>query len=535
VTLEENALQPARDEWAVGPSTVAPTMFDRLTDRARRAVVLAREAAHSRGHSYIGTEHILLGLINEGKGVAAKVLESLGISLQTVRSQLEEMIGEGQQTSTDYIPFAPRVRKVLELSLREALDLGHDYIGTEHILLGLMREGEGVAAQVLVRHGTDLDRVRRQVIQLQQDYYKGKDDSSRSDPRVPETTLRHPAAPVDASHQATAAQSILDREARELLEAAVGEAQQAGDRELGGEHLLLAMCLREDMSWLVLRWAGAHAQTLMTAGLNATSNASPHHDYVPVSEELQRVLDDGWRAAGQQPLSPAALLAVLMRSGEPHSIQAVVEAGVHPQDILDAVVALSRLGEVDALAGQLARVETSSDNRPLAADAPDGAGAVDEQPEQGISVAQPAIASWAGPDREAAMSMRQFQLAVVSALYLPLVAVTVSAAVVAAIYGHRLWLLVLAPLAAVGNPTFGTWSLLPVAGLFWWLQVPIVAVLLMVSAPLDLVMGTLMRLKSDINNKSPESPNDLRIRARHVLGAFFLGVGEQDSDRAYRL
>jgi hypothetical protein len=514
-----------------------PAMFDRFTNRARRAVVFAKEAAQSHGHNYIGTEHILLGLIKEGGGMAAKALESLGISLLSVRSQIEEIIGEGQQTSPDHIPFTPQAKKVLELSLREALDLGHDYIGTEHILLGLMREGEGVAAQVLVRHGTDLDRVRQQVTQLLQDYYEGKDDSSHSDPRGAGTIPRpqHPAAPVDASHGTTAAQSILDAEARELLEAAVGEAQETGDRELGGQHLLLAMCLRQDTSWLVLRWAGASAQTLMTAGLNATSDASPHHDHVPVSEELQRALDDGWRAAGRQPLSPAALLAVLMRGGEPHSVQTVVEAGLDPQDVLDAVAALSRLGEIDALAGQLVRARSSPDNRPLAADAPEGAGAVDEQPEQGISVAQPATASWAGPDREAAMSMRQFQLAVVSALYLPLIAVTLSAAVAAAIDGHGLWLLVLAPLAAVGNPTFGTWTLFPVAGLFWWLQVPIVAVLLIVSAPLDAMAGTLVRLRSDINNKPPESPNDLRIRARHVLGALFLGAGEQAWDRAFRL
>src|ERR1700744_1396806 len=122
-------------------------MFERFTDRARRVVVLAQEEARMLNHNYIGTEHILLGLIHEGEGVAAKALESLGISLEAVRQQVEEIIGQGQQAPSGHIPFTPRAKKVLELSLREALQLGHNYIGTEHILLGLIREGEGVAAE----------------------------------------------------------------------------------------------------------------------------------------------------------------------------------------------------------------------------------------------------------------------------------------------------------------------------------------------------------------------------------------------------
>ena len=149
-------------------------MFERFTDRARRVVVLAQEEARMLNHNYIGTEHILLGLIHEGEGVAAKGLESLGISLEAVRSQVEEIIGQGQQAPSGHIPFTPRAKKVLELSLREALQLGHNYIGTEHILLGLIREGEGVAAQVLVKLGADLSRVRQQVIQLLSGY-QGKE------------------------------------------------------------------------------------------------------------------------------------------------------------------------------------------------------------------------------------------------------------------------------------------------------------------------------------------------------------------------
>ena len=150
-------------------------MFERFTDRARRVVVLAQEEARMLNHNYIGTEHILLGLIHEGEGVAAKALESLGISLDAVRGQVEEIIGQGQQAPSGHIPFTPRAKKVLELSLREALQLGHNYIGTEHILLGLIREGEGVAAQVLVKLGADLNRVRQQVIQLLSGYQGGKE------------------------------------------------------------------------------------------------------------------------------------------------------------------------------------------------------------------------------------------------------------------------------------------------------------------------------------------------------------------------
>jgi len=141
-------------------------MFQRFTERARRVVHLAQDEARLLNHNYIGTEHILLGLIHEGEGVAAKALESLGISLEAVRAQVEEIIGQGQTAPTGHIPFTPRAKKVLELSLREALQLGHNYIGTEHILLGLVREGEGVAAQVLVGLGADHAQVREQVLRL---------------------------------------------------------------------------------------------------------------------------------------------------------------------------------------------------------------------------------------------------------------------------------------------------------------------------------------------------------------------------------
>jgi ATP-dependent Clp protease ATP-binding subunit ClpC len=141
-------------------------VFERFTDRARRVIILAREEALRLDHNYIGTEHILLGLLREGEGVAARALESLGVSLLDVRNQVEEIIGRGTIVPSDHIPFTPRAKKVLELSFRESRLLKDEHIGTEHILLGLVREGEGVAAQILVHLGADLPRVRQQVIQL---------------------------------------------------------------------------------------------------------------------------------------------------------------------------------------------------------------------------------------------------------------------------------------------------------------------------------------------------------------------------------
>ena len=174
-------------------------MFERFTDGARRVVVLAQEEARMLNHNYIGTEHILLGLIHEG-GVAARALESLGISLDAVRQQVEQIIGQGQQAPSGHIPFTPRAKKVLELSLRESLQLGHGYIGTEHILLGLIREGDGVAAQVLVKLGADLNRVRQRVTQLLPEYQGQDVESARSrlGERVPAGLAEDALARFDA-------------------------------------------------------------------------------------------------------------------------------------------------------------------------------------------------------------------------------------------------------------------------------------------------------------------------------------------------
>src|SRR3954464_13484258 len=173
-------------------------LFERFTDRARRVLVLAQEEARLLNHNFIGTEHILLGLIHEGEGVAAKALEQLGISLEAVREKVEETTGPAGSSTTGSPPFTPRAKKVLELSLREALQLGHNYIGTEHMLLGLVREGEGVAATVLVNLGADLSRVRQQVIQLLSGYASGGKEGA-------------PAGASGSSQEAPTGSPVLDQ------------------------------------------------------------------------------------------------------------------------------------------------------------------------------------------------------------------------------------------------------------------------------------------------------------------------------------
>ena len=166
-------------------------MFERFTDRARRVVVLAQEEARLLNHDYIGTEHILLGLAHEDHGVAGRALTELGVSLDAVRAEVMKIVGQGRQPPTGHIPFTPRAKKVLELSLREAIQLNCDYIGTEHILLGVVREGEGVAAQVLVELGADLSRVRQQVVQVLAGYAGGVPPE-----QVAAASSRPPVAPV---------------------------------------------------------------------------------------------------------------------------------------------------------------------------------------------------------------------------------------------------------------------------------------------------------------------------------------------------
>lgn len=183
-------------------------MFERFTDRARRVIVLAQEEARSLKHNYIGTEHLLLGLIREGEGVAAKALASKGVELDATRQQVEEMIGKGSAAPTGHIPFTPHARQVLELSLREALQLGHSYIGTEHVLLGLIREGEGVGTQVLVKMGVDVADLRTSVIDAIRDTSA---DASKND-------MANAGGITDKS--AKSGSSLLDQFGRNLTEEA---------------------------------------------------------------------------------------------------------------------------------------------------------------------------------------------------------------------------------------------------------------------------------------------------------------------------
>jgi ATP-dependent Clp protease ATP-binding subunit ClpC len=205
-------------------------VFERFTDRARRVVVLAQEEARLLDHHYIGTEHLLLGLIQEQDGVAAQALVAMGVKLETVRYQVEEMIGRGQDVPGGHIPFTPRAKKVLELSLREALQLGHNYIGTEHILLGLVREGDGVAAQVLNNLEVNLDRVRQTVIQLLSDY-QGSTGEPHASERVPEGAMSEPAFVPAEGPSGPRCPGCR----RELEETAVHRALEVPSEDEGGE------------------------------------------------------------------------------------------------------------------------------------------------------------------------------------------------------------------------------------------------------------------------------------------------------------
>ena len=216
--------QPAQGEGPRQEDRPQPgRQVSRFTDRARQVIVLAQEEAGMLHHNYIGTEHILLGLIREGEGLAAKALEPLGISLGAARREVLEIIGEGQHAPSAHIPFTPRVKKVLELSLREAIQLGHHYIGTEHILLGLIREGDGVAAQVIVKLGTNLDRLRERVIQ-QLGIHQGDMEAE-----APRPTSASPGAALS-----------------EVLRLAEAEALALGHGYVGTEHLLIASLLVAD-------------------------------------------------------------------------------------------------------------------------------------------------------------------------------------------------------------------------------------------------------------------------------------------------
>ncbi len=223
-----------------------------FTYRARQVVVLAQEEARMLNHNYIGTEHILLGLIHGGEGVAAKALESLGISLDAVRQQVKEIIGQGQQAPSGHIRFTPRAKKVLKLSLREALQLGHSYIGTEHILLGLIREGDGVAAQVLVKLGADLNRVRQQAIRLMREYQAVTSERSKQVESLEGSLERVNAgiAQLTQTRDYVQAQITALEQLRAKLESQVGRARQAGREHQAQEALTRLNSLQSQIDGL---------------------------------------------------------------------------------------------------------------------------------------------------------------------------------------------------------------------------------------------------------------------------------------------
>lgn len=198
-------------------------MYERYTDRARRVIVLAQDGARHLNHNYIGTEHVLLGIVHEGEGVASRVLESLGLQLESIREQVEEIVGQGEVKPSGYIPFTPRAKKAQEHALREALKLGHNYIGTEHLLLGLIREGEGVAFQVLQKCGVTLEQVRTGVIQV----------------------LADGVSPAMKDSDASSAQANMPRlgkSAERILKRARREATANGDPEVEWQHIFMATC-----------------------------------------------------------------------------------------------------------------------------------------------------------------------------------------------------------------------------------------------------------------------------------------------------
>jgi ATP-dependent Clp protease ATP-binding subunit ClpA len=265
-------------------------MFERFTDRARRVVVLAQEEARMLSHNYIGTEHLLLALIHEGEGVAAKALESLGISLEAVRHQVEEIIGQGQGAQQGHIPFTPRAKKVLELSRREAQQLGHNYIGTEHLLLGLIREGEGVAAQVLAKLGADLDRVRQQVIQLLHAHQSTEPASSGA-----ALGMRRGLGPLDVPARVNALESRLAAIEQRLgtgpacddLDEQIAQVRRDKESAIDSQDFEQARSLRDRESQLLADKTARHSEW-----------EADHPDLASLAEEVQRLSGEVKRLRG---------------------------------------------------------------------------------------------------------------------------------------------------------------------------------------------------------------------------------------------
>jgi ATP-dependent Clp protease ATP-binding subunit ClpA len=337
-------------------------MFERFTDRARRVVVLAQQEAGRLDHGYIGTEHILLGLVADGEGAAAHALASLDVSLTAVREHVEELVGRGREAPTGHVPFTERAKKVLERSLREALQLGHNYIGTEHILLGLVHDRESVASQVLVRSGADLNQVRERVLEL----VAGESAGGAADMRVPGAAPEVVTARAATSVRTfgSAVGSAVARRS-ELLARSVGqvvfrrftvsacrvlllaesEALRLGHSPVGVEHLLLGLLAEGEggaaraLGTLGLDLGGVRAKAEQVLGrrtLLAVSETTHREDVI---DAVERSLHEAL-AAGSERIDTEHLLLGIVHQAEHQGTraQAALQVlGASPAAIREAV------------------------------------------------------------------------------------------------------------------------------------------------------------------------------------------------------
>jgi ATP-dependent Clp protease ATP-binding subunit ClpA len=295
-------------------------MFERFTDRARRVVVLAQAEARVLAHDYIGTEHILLGLIHEGQGVAAQVLQNLGVSLDEARRQVEAVVPRGETAPTGHLPFTPRSKKVMELALVEATALGHNYIGTEHILLALVREGGGVAAQILVKLGADWERVRAEVVGILGGHTKSAQGSEGFFAR------------------------FTDR-ARRVIVLAQEEARLLKHGYIGTEHILLGLIHEGD--GVAARALGSLGVTLEKARTGVEGISPPGDDepsgHIPFTPGAKQVMEDSLRAAlglGHNYIGTEHILLGLVRQTDEAGTRVLAVAGAAPEDVRAEVVGL---------------------------------------------------------------------------------------------------------------------------------------------------------------------------------------------------
>ena len=304
----------------MGPGELVTRCSKRFTDRSRRVVVLAQEEARMLNHNYIGTEHLLLGLLHEAEGVAAVALRNLGVTLETVQAQVEEIIGRGVQAPSGHIPFTPRSKTVLEASLREALALDHQYIGTEHILLGIVHEGEGVAAQIIIKLGADLNRVRQEVISLLHGY-------NRAAPPEPVPVRPAPARPRARHHLE------LSEELREVVRVAMAEAAALRHGYIGTEHLLLGLLQADGaaprLADLVGEAVTVAAVREQIAGL-ADRDAAPDGDRELTPEAADALdLAECWAlGAGDAEVEPPHLVMALAWAERSLALRVVTDLGV---------------------------------------------------------------------------------------------------------------------------------------------------------------------------------------------------------------